>query len=84
MTPGGGGEKKKARSKPRQKNFFLFAEWPKFPENKQVLPSHNAILTVPVLLFEDSQALMSSLSRSGGRAALKTTSERSLSKYTRR
>lgn len=53
---------KKACSKQEQKSFLLFAEWPKFPEHKQVLPSYDAILTVPVLLCGDSKTLMSSLS----------------------
>lgn len=37
------------------------AEWPKFPENKQVLPSYNAILTVRVLLCGGRPTLLSSL-----------------------
>lgn len=44
----------RACSKPKQKSFFLFAEWPKFLKNKQVLPSYNAVLTAPALLREDS------------------------------
>lgn len=72
---------KKACSKPKQKSFFLFAEWPKFLENKQVLPSYNAILMVPFYCVEtaiDSHEL--TLSYQSGKAA----SETSVSKYNHR
>lgn len=46
--------------------FFIFTEWPKFPENKQLLPSYNGSLMFLVLL-----CLLSSLPPSVGRAALR-------------
>ena len=53
VTQGGEEGGKHVQSQRKRVSSF-FENWPKFHENKQVLPSYNAILTVPVPLCEDS------------------------------